>query len=855
LLRAWGFNTIHKTFFAQFCVLFFFFSFTNAFFVSAQGEGGLNDALWYQGKPIKNISFEGLRHVKQSQLEGVIEPYIGQKLSDELFWELQGRLYALEYFEYISPTAIPADDNGSEVILRFVVSERPIISRITFQGNKGLRAGELRDFVTIKVDDVYNGTKVRLDEQVVMTKYVEKGFPDINVRSEIVHNANATIDVIFLISEGERVTIDQLNFEGNQQFSSRTLRGQLSLSVKGIFNDGAFQESKLIADRHAIGQYYHDRGYIDAEVSDVVREVSHDEKGSHLSLTFKIHEGKIYTFEGVSFEGNTIFPDKQLQPLVRSKTGQIVNAQRLESDLQRVADLYYENGYIYNTINRVEQRNLEEGTISYVIQIVERDRAFVENIIVRGNKKTKDQVILRELSLESGDIFSKTKVMSGLRNLYNLQYFSNIVPETPPGSADGLLDLVLTVEEQSTTDIQAGLTFSGSSDPNAFPMAAVVKWTDRNFLGYGNIFGVSVNASPDIQNFSVEYTQRWLFGLPLSGGFDFTVQHANRLGTMDSKAPFFVGDEEYAFPDGFDSFTSYENANKRPPDQYLFTYQQWSASIGFSTGYRWATAFGNLGVGGGVRVGFKLNDYDRGQIRAFDKTLRQRDSWTPITSIFFSLSLDNRDLFYNPSSGYYAVQRFGVYGLLPNSIEEEYFMRTDSKAEWFLTLWNWRVIENWSFKGVLGLHTGFSFLFPQVGRSLALVEQANMLVVDGMFVARGWTNQRLVRGSALWENWMELRVPIVEGIIALDGFFDAAEVADKPGDLFGNDSRGGMSNRMRFSFGGGLRFTIPQFPFRFLFAKRFRIENGNVYFEPGAIGGDGDHSGIDFVLSFALSTY
>jgi outer membrane protein insertion porin family len=133
-----------------------------------------------------------------------------------------------------------------------------------------------------------------------------------------------------------------------------------------------------------------------------------------------------------------------------------------------------------------------------------------------------------------------------------------------------------------------------------------------------------------------------------------------------------------------------------------------------------------------------------------------------------------------------------------------------------------------------------------------------------MFTGRGWVNERNNRGFALWENWAELRIPIVPGMLALDGFFDIAEVASTPGRIFdfdpiasGDNADGSFAGRLRFSFGGGVRFAIPQFPFRFLFAKRFKIKNGQIEWQRGALGYNPEDpfSGIDFVLSFALSTY
>jgi outer membrane protein insertion porin family len=807
---------------------------------------------WYQGKPIRNIVFEGLRHISASELEGIVEPFIGRLFNDDVFWEIQGRLYALEYFDMITPSAVPTDTLGNEVIIRFAVTERPTVSKITFVGNSKIRRSELLDVISLKVNDVANQLKLRIDEAAVVTKYLEKGFPDVTVRSETQPDREATVSLTFYIGEGEQIVIDEFLFEGNATFSNRTLRGQLSLKAKGILNDGAFQEAKLIADRNALTQYYHDRGYVDAEVTDVVRDIQKDEKGNNvMTITFRIHEGRIYNFGGISFEGNKIFSTEQLEDLVRSKTGEIVNARRVEADLQRVADLYFENGYIFNSINRDEVRNTEEGIISYNIGIVERGRAHVERILIRGNNKTKDEVILREIPLEAGDVFSKTKLYNGLRNLYNLQYFSNVLPDTPQGSSDSLMELVFDVEEQPTTDVQFGLTFSGSSDPDAFPISGMVKWNDRNFLGYGNMVGAEVNASPDTQSLSLEYTQRWLFGLPLSGGFDFTVQHTKRLAAMDNEAPFFNGNEDNAFPDGFESYGEYVDASKLPPSAYLMNDNQWGLSLGFSTGYRFSTPLGNLGLGGGVRSGVVKNVFDDLQ-RPFDPTLRNgNDRWVPANSLWLSLSLDQRDVYYDPSNGYYAIQRVGYYGIFP--VEREHYLKLDTKAEYFITLFNLAITDTYNLKAVFGIHSGLSFIFPQIARDRAEIETANQLVVDGMFVGRGWTGERQNRGLALWENWAEIRMPLVPGILALDWFFDAAAVEASPRSFFTNLSM----EDMRFSFGGGFRFTIPQFPFRFIFAKRFKVVDGQVQWQPGNIWRNSTkpNSGIDFVISFALSTY
>ncbi|MDR1099657.1 MAG: outer membrane protein assembly factor BamA [Treponema sp.] len=814
---------------------------------SQQQEG------WYQGKPIRDIVFTGLKHVKLSELEGLMDPYKGRLFDDDIFWEIQGQLYALEYFELISPSAVPSDERGSEVIIRFAVTERPIVSRINFVGNSHIRRNELLDTVSIKANDVVNQMKIRMDEQAILNKYLEKGYPDVTVRYETQAGADSSMVLTFYITEGEKITIQEFRFEGNSVFSTRTLRGLLSLKTKNLLNDGAFQEAKLLADRNTLTQHYRDRGYIDAEITDVIRNTQRDEKGNNnLIITFRIFEGNIYTFGGITFEGNRIFSTEQLAALVSSKIGETVNARRVEADLQRVAELYYENGYIFNTIGREEDRDTTNGIISFRIPIVERGRAHIENIIVRGNEKTRTEVILREIPLEPGDVFSRTKVLDGMRNLYNLQYFSNVIPDTPPGSEDSLMDLVFTVEEQPTTDVQFGLTFSGSADPDTFPISLLLKWNDRNFRGTGNMLGAELNASPDTFSGSLEYTHRWILGLPLSGGFDFTVQWAKKYAATNNTAPFFNGDETYAFPDGFISYEEYEAASRLPPNEHLMLYNQWYLSLGFTTGYRWSTAAGNLSLSGGVRSGLIRNDYDAQIYRPFDPALREENNtWTPKNSLWTSLALDQRDIYYNPSTGYYGIQRFGIYGILPN--EREHYLRSDTKAEYFYTLFDFELTENWNFKAVFGIHTGLSLITKSRARDQTVpIEDANKLSVDGMFIGRGWNSEYRNRGLALWENWAELRFPIVANMLAWDFFFDAAGVKESPDRFF----RAFSIEDMRFSFGGGVRFTIPQFPFRFSLAKRFRVVDGLFHWERGSIwGNENPGSGVDFVISFAISTY
>jgi outer membrane protein insertion porin family len=825
-------------------------------------EQQTQQADWFTGKPISDFVFSGIKNTSRQELEALLFPYKGRIYDENLYLEILTKLFALNYFVNVDVSTQRAD-SGSKVILIFTVTEFPVIGRINFSGNSAVRRSELSDVISTKITDFHSPVKIRADVEAIKNKYIEKGFPNANVTVTETPSGDSSITLTFVISEGNKITIKSIEFQGNTRFSYSALKGQLSLKAKTLLNDGAFQEAKLLADIEAISKYYHDRGYIDAAVKDVTRTYDTDEKGTSMTITFMIEEGSSFTFGGVTFEGNIIFSTEQLDKLIYSKTGDTLNFTKIMTDFQRVSDLYYENGYIFNTIERITNKDEQTNVISYNIFIVERGRAYIEDIVIVGNEKTKTDVILREIPLEPGDVFSKTKVMDAMRNLYNLQFFSMVMPDTLPGSAENLMVLVFTVEEQPTTDVQFGFTFSGSADPESFPVSMMIKWNDRNVAGTGNQLGAEVNSSVvDTTNVSLNYLHRWIMGLPLSGGVDFSADYSRRFATMNNTAPFFNGDEtNYAFPDGFQSYEEYIAHDRLPPKDYLMDFRQWYLSLGLSTGYRWNTFLGIAGINGGMRFGIVKNIYDNILFRPFDPALRAgNNEWMPKNSFWLSLSLDQRDIFYDPSNGYFFYNRAGFFGIL--SSEREHYIRDDLKIQYYYTLLNIPVTEKWNFKVIFAVQAGLSTIWKQPGRSsdsfLPPVEEVNKLSVDGMFVGRGWKNEYRNKGLLLLDNWLELRIPLIYGILAFDFFFDAAGTETTQGYYFGineNGERNFTIDNWRFSFGGGLRFTIPQFPFRLGLAKRFRFRDGEFNWEPGELFGDPNNpaKGVDLVISFVLS--
>ncbi|MBN2874766.1 MAG: outer membrane protein assembly factor BamA [Spirochaetales bacterium] len=816
-------------------------------------------APWYVGKSIKDIRFQGLVVVETGDLAPIVREYKGKTFSDELWASLLARVYELDYFDDVQPEAVPSDAAFSSVIILFKVKEKPAVVTVSVDGNAGLRTQEILDSLTVKTQTIYNISRIRLDEIALRRLYQSKGFPDVKVSSEGIQRSDGGYDVVFTVVEGIQNIVDSIQFEGVEAVSASTLKGELTLKEKGLFQPGQFTETKLDESRQAVEAYYRKRGYVDAKVVDVRRETRVSEKGDAmgLSLTLVIAEGRRYTFGGLGFDGNKLYPAEELSGLVRSRAGDVLDYEKLMQDQSRVADLYFENGYIFNGFKLGETRNEEAGSISYVMSIEERPQAHIEDVVFRGNTKTKDYVLRRLVPLESGDVFSKTKVLEALRNLYNTQYFSSIVPEYEQGSKDLFVDLVIDVEEQSTASIQFGLTYTPSASAGSFPIIGLVNWSDINFLGNGQTLALKTNLALDSQDLTFSFSDDWLFGKRLSGAVDFSFEHQSLQAAQDSSGVIFDYDDPTRAPDPYDSYEDYLAAGKIVPDAYQMNYDTWTFSLGYSSGYRFDTKAGTIGFVPGIKHELERKTYDASLYRPYDQSIAQNlDAWLMSNTIYGRAYLNNLDLWYDPSRGYYASQRLGLTGWFGSEIN--YYVRTDTRADAFVTLFDVPVTEGWAFKGVLGAHSKFSALLNQPWRDGITASDPSMLAIDGTFVGRGWSSLSSYYGTALWDNWLELRVPTVPGILSVDGFLSGAMLAtedgllDVPGIEAGTGAyEAGTSvldlglDNFAFSVGAGLRFIILQFPFRIYFAKKFVFDD--------ATGFEWTNDDWQFVLSVTTS--
>jgi outer membrane protein insertion porin family len=318
------------------------------------------------------------------------------------------------------------------------------------------------------------------------------------------------------------------------------------------------------------------------------------------------------------------------------------------------------------------------------------------------------------------------------------------------------------------------------------------------------------------------------------------------------------------------AITDYQYAlvkNETIDDAYKMEYDSYNITLGGSTGYTFVTPYGRIGLATRLNTALSYVQYDKAIYRPHESVIRDNlGTFLPNTKQIFNVTFDSRDIIYSPTKGFYVKQSLTYNGgILPST--RDYNLST-SKAQAFFKLFDVPVTDTWNFTGVLALNSSIAFILDQYAqdsdgkwRWLTNITAQELLYVDGMTMARGW--QREYGQKILWDNWIELRIPIAPQYVWWDFFFSGTGFWDEYREENGLKPFEKMEiDDFYFGFGGGARLTIPGFPIGLYFTKRFKYVKTNsgafdVIWQRGNVFGVDDvpWSGIDFVISFTADLY
>jgi len=481
---------------------------------------------------IGGISVEGVRHLDENAiilLSGLSE---GQKITipgDETARAIRN-LWKQQLFADIKLKIKKVQ--GNIVFLAFELEERPRLSRFKFKGVSKSEADDLRQKIKLFAGKIVTENLISNTKNKVRGFFIEKGFQQatVDISQEVDTNSTNGVFLVIDVKKGNRIKINAITFEGNTAISDKKLRRSMKdTKIRRwyrVFSSSKYINSTYEMDKDNLVAAYQKKGFRDVSIpKDSV--YIYDDKNVNIDIT--IDEGRKYYFRHITWVGNTKYSSDLLNQRLGIERGDIYNRATLEARLymdpasRDVSSLYMDNGYLFFSVTPVEVL-VENDSIDLEMRIVEGKQARVNRIIIRGNTKTNDHVIMREIRVKPGDLFNRTDIIRTQRELAQLGYFDpeQLQVNPIPNPKDGTVDIEFVVVERPSDQVELsggwgagrivgtlGLSFTNFSLRNFFKKGA---WTP---LPSGDGQKLSIRAQSNgtwFQSYNVSFTEPWLGG-------------------------------------------------------------------------------------------------------------------------------------------------------------------------------------------------------------------------------------------------------------------------------------------------------------------------------------------------------
>jgi outer membrane protein insertion porin family len=505
---------------------------------------------------VTEISFSGLESVNEQELIASLPLKSMSRISIPGL-ELTNALQYLWQLQLFSDIKVERSDLGQKnIALKFIVTELPVLDEVTFKGNHKFKSDELK-----RITSIVTGKKIVEQELLTAANkiekhYASKGYLTAGAEFQLREHGRNHVSVVFNITEGSKVSIEKINFHGNTAFKSSKLRGVLKETHQNswwrkLFGTPKLDKDKFDEDKNNVVEFYRNNGYRDAKVLRDEVNFTRDKKG--LILDVFIEEGRKYHIGNITWTGNTkdFAKTEILEKTFRIKKGDIYNAKLIQERLNfsqdntDVSSLYLDRGYLSFKAT-LDEAISSPDTVDLAISIREGEPYEINTITIKGNTKTKDHVIRRELYTVPGDMFSRKNVIRSIREISMLNYFdpSKIEPDIEPNPDNNTVNVMYNVTEKQSDTFNAsvgyssngltgalGVTFNNFSLGDMFNRSAYhpVPSGDGQKLGFQWQFG-----SNQYRTLSMSFTEPWAFGGPTSLGFSAFKTHMAYDYTDDS---------------------------------------------------------------------------------------------------------------------------------------------------------------------------------------------------------------------------------------------------------------------------------------------------------------------------------
>jgi len=743
----------------------------------------------YEGLKILDIKVQGAFNTDKNDILDVIPFSKGEIFRAFKLSEAIKNIYKTGNYDDVK-AEIVKKDNG--IIIIFKVKERYKISEIEFVGNDEISRSDLEESIKniIAVGNVLDETKIQDAVSAILSKYEDEDMFDADVKVEERVEKDNKVKVIFKIKEGDEVKVKSIKILGNKVFNVKKIVGLMDTHIDDWLHSGVFNKDTYEKDKDNIIKFYKKNGYINARIVwDKLQyriEGKKRKKKKIVYITIKLYEGKQYKFGGYTITNNRLFSKKEIMSKLKLKKGAIFNETQFEQDIQAIQGMYGARGYIFARVMPEESIDKEKRLIKYKINIYEGEIAHIESIIIKGNTKTKDYVILRELLVKEGEIFNAKKIQRSQQKIYNLGFFKNVNIDVRPGSAEGLMALIIEVEEQSTGMITLGAVY-GTVDG----FGGYEEVSENNLMGRGIRINERIEVQFNKQEYRAGITYPWIFGTPMNFSFSIFYRHYSDLKTPE--------------------LTTGTN--------YHYKKQEWGVNTGLT---RRISDKVNISGFYGIEL-YKYYSHDRGE--SADLSIREKVGHGDYIKSYLTLKYDydSRDNIFNPTTGFHFNQTWQLTGGFLGG-DDRYMKFITDMSKYYPLIW----------KFVFVTHFNYGVITSPFGGKDLLINADDRLYLGSVETIRGWeyTDRDWATGglSRIYSN-LEIRFPISERLLWMVFYGDA-------GNMWQSTTGANFDyTEYAYSTGFGFRVQIPMFPIRLYFSKTFEFRDNKLYlYDKGIMG-------------------
>jgi len=449
---------------------------------------------------VEDIRLEGLQRITAGTVFNYLPIQVGDTVDDA---RTAGAVRALFKTGFFRDVRLGRD--GDTLVVSVV--ERPSIGSIEFSGNEDLKTEDLMSALEqsgFAQGRVFNRSVFDQVKQELQRTYFATGKYGAQVTGTVAPLERNRVAVRFEISEGAAARIRQINIVGNAAFDTDTLLDELELETTGFFSflsrADRYSRPKLAADLETLRSFYLDKGFIQFNVDSTQVSITPDKQDVY--ITINITEGGRYLLRDVHLQGALIVPEEELFDLVTVVQGDVFSRKHITETVRHITDRLGSEGYSFANVNAVPEIDDDEKMVDLTFYIDPGRRVYVHRINFKGNTKTRDEVLRREMrQMESGWISTEAIERSRVR-LNRLGFFESVTVETPavPGTSDQV-DVDFTVVERPSGNLLIGAGYSDSQGA-VFDISV----TEENVLGTGN----RLSASFDTSRVSRDISLSWL---------------------------------------------------------------------------------------------------------------------------------------------------------------------------------------------------------------------------------------------------------------------------------------------------------------------------------------------------------